>query len=398
MRGWIILLLFCLNGASLAEEPFSVTVLKVEGPVYTKGQADFNWQLLKEKDVIAEDSLLQILDGGKIRIRYPKSSDTSKYFRLTLVEPMVLRLTPAMLRKIELSEVYLKKLPNTETWEEKNKLPLVAAWRRFTAVFDKVLSKLSTFLNGVDEMDQESIAQVGKPIHVLSPDEHQSVMLPELPGHLDVSWLAPEPGLSYQVFLWPTDEVKPKQEFSASQTTYRFDIYRSGQYFFKVQTSDQSYESRARIITVISNANGLARPKTADQSLKSTNMPFLEVKFPPDGALFATEEGEAEVLLSWRPLFQSGRYEVHVEKINSGKKEGIGETSIFRELNAPFYNLTLAAGSYRWWVNLVSKEGITFASEMRRFDISKKTNLPIEYIENIDFADFADTQVVVLPK
>ena len=172
---------FILSSPTLAAASmqFSVQCEAVKGPVFFRTPQSVEWTPVTSGQTIREDSLIHILDGGAIKLKYRRSEQARlRQYQLTLSEPNVVRITPHMVRRISLSEVYLKrhKKEHESKSEEQDILPFRSAWKRFSAVFDRTVANVKSIFGAQEHFEDGNLAKSVKKLQLISPVDQQNIL------------------------------------------------------------------------------------------------------------------------------------------------------------------------------------------------------------------------------
>ena len=352
---------------------FSVVVSAAKGPAISKLAQGTAWLPVKSGQKLAEDSLLQLLPGGAVKLNYRGSlAGKSKDFQLTLTEPIVVRITPQMLRRVDLSEVYLKKLAKeSEEKKEAELLPLQAAWKRLSAIFDRAVTKIASVFGLGDGFEAgESLAQKVKKIKFITPIDNQNILVDDLPNQITVAWHPAEKKdvgeTRYEVFLWPYNQEKPQTGLMTKETQYTLPVRNIGRYFLKVQTVDETHQSRAQLVNIISSLDLAASKDSKGSGAGKSSLNAqrtINLDYPGENSQILASRSRTEVSFSWRTVLRAKNYRLHIE----GEENRDIPTG-----NEAYFSMQLARGSYRWWVSMSRENGQKIQSEVRSFKIEKR--------------------------
>ena len=380
--------LLLLSGLSLsahAQGNFLVKVEAVRAPAYSKDPQSIRWKEIKAGEILSDNILLQLLPKGAVKLSYKRSEGKKERdYQLTLTEPVVLRITPRMLRKIELSEVYLKNL-NKESNKKKQKvetLPLQTAWKRISAIYDRMIANISSIFGKEGAFDQGNrVAQKVKRIKFITPIDNQSIVVDDMPSQVTIAWhpakKAKDKQPEYEIFFWPIDLEKPKRGQRTKSTQYTLDIKKVGRYFLKVQTLDETHHSRAQLLNVVSKFELFSKKNDGAEEAKGstsiTENRLIQSRYPADQTEIFTKSKSPEVSFSWFRFSSAENYDVVIEganllKITAGKNN--------------FVTTKLPHATYKWWVEAMLK-GKVIKSAPRQLIIRGKSQTLTQLIDNL---------------
>ena len=255
-----------------ASQPLAVTfkLLKVSGPIRYQLPLSGEWRVAKKGRYIPDGSVLMVPNKSNITIEANDSLGRYgihvKSTKVTISEPMIVRLSRDSFRKVRVEKEMKTKLPDAKSMKALEKMPqaeetFLDAWKTMAnTVMDKEPpdSELAKLLADAEKQtrkkDAVTVSSKTGRIVIVAPKEREEVMTKVLPIDISVRWQ--REGLNsdtdrsgYEVYFWKDDS--PQSVYARVNGT-RMTVKASsfGSYNLQVVSADGSYKSKVRKVKI----------------------------------------------------------------------------------------------------------------------------------------------------
>jgi hypothetical protein len=367
--GLCLMLLFCQM--ALGATPIVYRIRKVQGVVLTRTPTSARWLAVREGTIILEDQIIQVTKDASVTIEEHTSRKAAGMdkdrFQITLMKPIVTRLTRDLLRQVHLSTFFVERpaIPTAPAGKEVKDVAasLNEAWERLVAMVTSIPPAEAPPPDLRDlERQGMALAVSAKKIHIVSPSMNTVVQSSDWPTELKVIWTKPKPAPSmrYFIYAWSAGTQRGSPVGETREDFHTIKLQRAGTYFVQVISVDGAWQSTAQAIHAVAPL-GQSMPRSAQEPVVQKISESLLLRYPPDGFVLASQASPTAMTLHWEApaTWKTPDFEIKVA-------DDSGNVVQLLRSQTKEVTLDLRPGRFVWSVTLL---GSNIRSVQRRFEI-----------------------------
>lgn len=367
----IICVILQLIGSEIyAEKREIFRVKQQKGDIFYWHITNQNWDKIDTLALLPENTIIRISGASKASVENVKNKDT-----FVIGQPITLRLTHDLFRKVVNNEVFLPRIPEVSKFNGSEPL---------FHLFDEAFFRVRAVILDLKKLYKKNI-QLGSPnkltakkgdlssIELLTPKANRIITVSSLPTKTPVRWYIDQTKLEnlssdtpnrFKIYLWQQGDRPIDFQYETDLQQYSLDIYKAGNYYLQIE---DSFQNKSKITAFQIYKQQM--PTYSNLKLSRDLDRYLSEVLPRD-AHTVYSKNTGSVVFSWRKSreLENARWKIVLENLSEkpSKQEIVVHNNVLQ--------LALKPGIYRWTIYCKPKLGTILKSSSRILSI-KSNNL-----------------------